>query len=72
MLNEQKVSRIAIAFERKHQKYSQHVRNNSAYLYAVLFVLILMIIQHFYGTKWVSRNKTSVNNISLTGNENLP
>jgi hypothetical protein len=51
---------------------STAVRNNSSYLCAVLFVLILMIIQHFYGTKWVSRNKTSVNNIALIENENLP
>jgi hypothetical protein len=31
-----------------------------------------MIIHHFYGAKWVARNKTSVNNIVLMGNENLP
>jgi hypothetical protein len=51
---------------------STTVRNNSAYLCAVLFVLILMIIHHFYNTKWVFRNKTSVNNTALMGNENLP
>ena len=50
---------------------STSVRNSRAYLCAVLFVLILVIVQHFYDTKWVSRNKTSVNNIALIGNENL-
>jgi len=40
MLNEQKVSRTAIAFERKHQKSSQHQSGTAVHI-CVLYYLCL-------------------------------